>query len=134
MSLMRSSILSYTLSIIAIVVLTILLTVTLFRLHEIKRTMRNNVNANMTWVMYQTHIKSLLLANAIQHRLLNQASSHDLSHRYQMFLSRVSMLEDGPQKRSLQRIGMADIIAAHTEAVLHLGNKLDTIEATNRDY
>ncbi|NLA89272.1 MAG: HAMP domain-containing histidine kinase [Alcaligenaceae bacterium] len=134
MSLMRSSILSYTLSIIAIVVLTILLSVTLFRLHEIKRTMRNNVNANMTWVMYQTHIKSLLLANAIQHRLLNQASSHDLSHRYQMFLSRVSMLEDGPQKRSLQRIGMADMIATQTEAVLHLGNKLDTIEATTRDY
>lgn len=134
MSLMRPSILGYTLSITAIVVLTILLTVTLFRLNEIQRTMRNNVNTNMTWVMYQTHIKSLLLANAIQHHLLNQASSQDLTHRYQMFLSRVSMLEDGPQKRSLQKIGMADMIATQTEAVLHLGNKIDTIEATTKDY
>lgn len=134
MSFMRSSILGYALSIFAIIVLSILLAVTLFRLNDIQRTIRNNANANMVWVMYQTHIESLMLANAVQHRLLDQGSSNDLTHRYQMFQSRISMLEDGPQKRSLQDIDMAEIIATQAETVLHFGNKIASAEANSMDY
>lgn len=134
MSRIRSSTLGYGLSILSIIVLTVLLTITLFRLNDIQRAMRNNVSSNMMWVLYQTHIKSLMLSNAIQRRLLDQDSSNALAHRYQLFLSRISMLDDGPQKRSLQGIGMADRIATQTEIVMRLGTRIDSVEATTMDY
>ncbi|NLN68074.1 MAG: hypothetical protein GX143_07925 [Alcaligenaceae bacterium] len=60
MGFVRSRVLGYVLPILAIVVLTVLLTVTLFRLADIQRAIRNNVNDNMVWVIYQTHIESLI--------------------------------------------------------------------------
>lgn len=134
MGFVRSRVLGYVLPILAIVVLTVLLTVTLFRLADIQRAIRNNVNDNMVWVIYQTHIESLMLADAVQHRLVDPESAHDITHRYQMFLSRISVLNDGPQKRALQAIGMADMIAGQAETVLRLGNRIGTARAGQTDY
>ena len=130
MSHIRSGALGYGLSILTIIVLIILLTITLFRLNDIQRAMRNNVSTNMMWVLYQTHINSLMLSNAIQHHLLNQKSSHEVAHHYQIFLSRINMLNDGPQKRRLQDIGIADRIAIQTELVKHLSTRIDSDETT----
>ena len=134
MSHIRSGALGYGLSILTIIVLIILLTITLFRLNDIQRAMRNNVSTNMMWVLYQTHINSLMLSNAIQHHLLNQKSSHEVAHHYQIFLSRINMLNDGPQKRRLQDIGIADRIAIQTELVKHLSTRIDSDETTSMDY
>src|SRR5690554_2685602 len=107
MSLTRSGVLGYVLPILAIIVLTVLLTVTLFRLADIQRAMRNNVNANMVWVIYQAHIEGLMLDDAIANRLIDPESPNDVALRYQMLASRIGVLNDGPQKRTLQAIGMA---------------------------
>lgn len=132
MSLTRSNVLGYLLPILAIMVLAILLTVTLFRLADIQRAMRNNVNANMVWVIYQTHVESLMLANAVQQQLVDPGSDSDLLHRYQMLLSRISVLNDGPQKRALQAMGIAETLTIQANAVLKLAQLFegDTIDAT----
>ncbi len=134
MSLTRSSVLGYALPILAIIVLAILLTVTLFRLADIQRAMRNNVNANMVWVIYQTHIESLMLGDAIQHRLIDSEPKSDITHRYQMLSSRIGLLNDGPQKRALQAIGMADLIASQAHAVLQLGDRIRVADGERTDY
>src|SRR5690606_9294493 len=132
MSLTHSNVLRYLLPILAIMVLAILLTVSLFRLADIQRAMRNNVNANMVWVIYQTHVESLMLANAAQHRLVDPGSDSELLHRYQMLLSRISVLNDGPQKRALQAMGIAETLTIQANAVLKLAQLFegDTIDAT----
>ncbi|WP_165972632.1 sensor histidine kinase [Paracandidimonas soli] len=111
--------------------LAILLTVSLFRLADIQRAMRNNVNANMVWVIYQTHVESLMLANAVQHRLVDPGSDSDLLHRYQMLLSRISVLNDGPQKRALQAMGIAETLTIQADAVVKLAELFEngTIDA-----
>lgn len=134
MSLTRSNVLGYALPVLAIIVLAILLTVTLFRLTDIQRAMRNNVNANMVWVIYQTHIESLMLGAAVQHRLIDSESKHDdIAHRYQMLSSRIGVLNDGPQKRALQAIGMADAIAGQAEVVLRVGGQFG-VKGGRADY
>ena len=65
MRLKRSDIVGYLVPALAIITLTILLTMALLRLSEIQRDMRNNVNANMLWVISQTQIESLLLVDAL---------------------------------------------------------------------
>lgn len=134
MSSVRSAVLGYVLPILAIVVLTVLLTVTLFRLTDIQRAMRSNVNANMVWVIYQTHIESLMLADAVQDRLVNPASTNDIVHRYQMFLSRIGVLNDGPQQRALLVTGMTDVIAGQAEAVRQLGSRIGSAEMASTNY
>src|SRR5690606_40851458 len=106
MSLTRSNVLGYLLPILAIMVLAILLTVTLFRLADNQRAMRNNVSANIVWVIYQTHVESLMLANAVQHRLVYPDSDSDLLHSYQLLLSRINILHDYQHKLSLQAMSI----------------------------
>jgi len=129
MNLTRSGVLGYMLPVLAIIVLAILLTVTLFRLSNIQRAMHNNANANMVWVIYQTHIESLMLGDAIQHWLIEPGDEGEIAHRYQMFQSRIGILNDGPQKRALQAMGMADALAEQAEVVLQLGGAINIQEA-----
>ena len=96
----------YILPLITIVVLLALLAMALFRLSDIQREMRHNTNANMVWVVYYAHLESLRLTDAVQKKALDPSANVDLSFRYQMLLSRVHLLHDGPQSRFLNEIGM----------------------------
>ena len=96
----------YILPLITIVVLLALLAIALFRLSDIQREMRHNTNANMVWVIYYAHLESLRLTDAVQKKALDPSATIDLSFRYQMLLSRVNLLYDGPQSRFLNEIGV----------------------------
>lgn len=96
----------YILPLITIVVLLALLAMALFRLSDIQREMRHNTNANMVWVIYYAHLESLRLTDAVQKKALDPSATIDLSFRYQMLLSRVNLLYDGPQSRFLNEIGL----------------------------
>ena len=109
MKLSRAGVLAYALPIAMILVLAILLSVTLSRLATIQHSMRDNINANMVWVIYQTHIESLMLANAIQQaQSTDPLNSQELTHRYHMLLSRINVLNDGPQSRVLHNLNVSD--------------------------
>lgn len=134
MSLTRSSLLAYLLPILAIMLLAVLLTVTLFRLADIQRGMRNNVNANMVWVIYQTHIESLMLETAIQQQIIEPNTKDDIAFRYQMLLSRINLLNDGPQQRALQGIGMDSSIDLHTKSIASLAANIAETKLGPEDY
>lgn len=121
MKLSRASVLAYALPIVMILVLAILLSVTLSRLAAIQHNMRDNVNANMVWVIYQAHIESLMLANALQHaQHTDQLHSPELTHRYHMLLSRINVLNDGPQSRALDNINVSDPLLGQSHAIAAL--------------
>lgn len=134
MRFVRSGFFAYGLSMLAIIVLIVLLTVTLFRLSDIQRAMRNNASANMVWVLYQTHIESLMFENALQHQLIEPSANNEFSHRHQMLISRISVLNDGPQKTALDSIGIADKVAQQSEAALELAAKFHANETSSKDY
>jgi len=136
MSLTRPTILRYLLPLLAIMVLVILLTVTLYRIVDIQRAMRNNASANMTWVLYQAHMESLLLANAVQQSLIAPHLDNELATRYQMLLSRINVLGDGPQRRALEAMGLAEPVFEQADAALRLGPSLERghVEATEYDH
>lgn len=105
----------YILPLITIVLLLALLGVALFRLSVIQHDMRYNSNANMVWVVYYTHLESLRLTDALQKVALDPAADVDLLFRYQMLLSRLNLLHDGPQSRFLDDVGL--LAEMHTQSV-----------------
>ncbi|MFA7669327.1 MAG: HAMP domain-containing sensor histidine kinase [Burkholderiaceae bacterium] len=134
MSLTRPTVLGYLVPLLAIIVLVILLTVTLYRLTDIQRAMRNNASANMTWVIYQAHTESLLLTNAVQQSLIAPHQESNLAHRYQMLLSRIDVLGDGPQKRALEAMGLAEPLLEQANAAMQLGPRFERGHIDAADY
>lgn len=124
----------YLLPLIAIIVLVMLLAVTLYRLTGIQRDMRNNASANMTWVIYQTHVESLLFTNAVQQSLIAPHEDSNLTHRYQMLLSRIDILSDGPQQRALQAMGQAEPLLEQARLTRQLGPRFEQGNIDPSDY
>ncbi len=124
----RSGVLTYAIPLCVILVLIVLLTLTLIRLAGVQRVVRNNVNANMVWVIYQAHIESLKLAKTVQRGQIDTDINDDLLHRYQMWLSRIQVLEDGPQSRALHNLGMAELLNEQSQAIASLGADMETNE------
>lgn len=120
----------YILPLVTIILLLALLGVALFRLSVIQREMRYNSNANMVWVVYYTHLESLRLTDAIQKQTLDPEADSDLLFRYQMLLSRLNLLHDGPQSRFLDDVGLLTELKTHTLA-LHQIEHLLTISPLN---
>lgn len=98
----KKTVIRYVLPLLAIVVLIVLLTVALLRLATIQREMRHNTNANMVWVVYYAHLETMRLTDVVQKKALNPELSDDPFFRYQMLLSRLNLLQDGPQARFLE--------------------------------
>ena len=120
----------YILPLVTIILLLALLGVALFRLSVIQREMRYNSNANMVWVVYYTHLESLRLTDAIQKQALDPEADSNLLFRYQMLLSRLNLLHDGPQSRFLDDVGLLTELKTHTLA-LHQIEHLLTISPLN---
>lgn len=122
----RSDIVGYLVPALAIITLTILLTMALLRLSEIQQDMRNNVNANMLWVVSQTQIESLLLADALYQHALDPLAQVDVGLHHKLFMSRLHLLSQGPQARFLSEIGVAPELNNHIAAAANLAQWLDT--------
>lgn len=126
MTFRRSDIVGYLVPILAIITLTILLTMTLLRLSEIQQDMRNNVNANMLWVVSQTHIESMFLADALYQHALDPQAQVDIGLHYKLFMSRLNLLSQGPQARFLNSIGIAPALNNHITAATDMAHQLKT--------
>ncbi|MDF2094783.1 sensor histidine kinase [Aquibaculum arenosum] len=79
---------------------------------SLERDMRISATENMLWVVSQTQMEVLLLANAAAD--LEGTSATTVEHRYDMAISRLNLLLQGPQQRYLQEIGRAgDVRSLH---------------------
>lgn len=72
---------------------------------SLERDMRISATENMLWVVSQTQMEVLLLANAAAD--LEGTSAASVEHRYDMAISRLNLLLQGPQQRYLEGIGRA---------------------------
>ena len=88
------------------------------RLLVIEHDMRENVSDNMLWVVTQAHAESLKLAESRARAAL--AEDTHLELRAQLLLGRLRQLDDGPQRRYLERIGFG----AELSRIVELGTEL----------
>ncbi|MTJ05660.1 MAG: PAS domain-containing protein [Sediminimonas qiaohouensis] len=92
----------------AVVVFAVLLTFSLIRMFEIENAMRVEAEQNMLWVLHQSEVSARRLSETAALADLGAAGADDLSLRFDILVSRVAMLTDGPQLRFMQRIGYAE--------------------------
>ncbi|PTW55680.1 histidine kinase/DNA gyrase B/HSP90-like ATPase [Breoghania corrubedonensis] len=104
---------------LAIVVTCIgLLALALVQLTDIARTMRVDAPSNMLWVISQAEVEALRTQNALTTARLagwDAASREALGVRYDLLMSRLDLLSNGPQLRSLAELGIADTIVSYQD-------------------
>src|SRR5690554_304367 len=106
----RRALLGVVLPILTIAIFVLLLAFSLMRLSDIERDMRIEATQNMLWVISRAHVSSLQLSEAVARRTTGGADQSELELRYDVFLSRLALLEDGPQRRRMQELGFADAL------------------------
>ncbi len=104
----------------AVVVFAMLLTFSLIRMSEIENAMRVEAEQNMLWVLHQSEVAALRLSETAALADLGEATPDDLSLRFDLLVSRFSLLNDGPQRRFLESTGFGDDLD-------HLSGTLDSI-------
>lgn len=101
------SLLGIVLPSVAITTFFVLLTFSSIHLNSIERAMRLEAPHNMLWVVSQAHAASLRLADTVKKVALGDDDLAALQRRFDVFLSRVHLMRQGPQRRELERLGMA---------------------------
>ena len=102
---------------LALAVFAMLLGFSLMRLSQVERDMRIDATQNMLWVISRAHVASLRLGEAVAKHVPAQSGSADLELRYNVFVSRLTLLDEGPQRRRMEALGLAtelDALAQRT--------------------
>lgn len=100
------------LPLLAMVALFLLLAFSLQRLYSIQAHMRLEAPHNMLWVVSRAQLASMRLTNAVGQRVGNQIDATELQREYAIFMSRLNLLEQGPQRRQLQLFGVGSQLDA----------------------
>lgn len=108
MTYLKNSTLRLILPLAAVVVFAMLLTFSLIRMFEIENAMRVEAEQNMLWVLHQSEVAALRLSETAALADLGEATPDDLSLRFDLLVSRFSLLNDGPQRRFLESTGFSD--------------------------
>lgn len=101
------ALLGVALPISAIVIFVLLLAFSLMRLSDIEQDMRIEATQNMLWVISRAHISSLQLGEAATQHQAGVEDKAQIELRYNVFLSRLALLNDGPQRRRMEALGAA---------------------------
>lgn len=96
----------------------------LTRTAALERDMRIAATQNMLWVVTQTQMETLALATAA---LSRDRTPDRIEHRYDMVLSRLALLQDGPQLRYLAELG-------HDETVGRIERELRALDPVERGH
>ncbi|HHW39447.1 MAG TPA: PAS domain-containing protein [Bacillales bacterium] len=98
------------LPVLAIVIFVLLLAFSLMHLARIERDMRIEATQNMLWVISQAHISSLRLGETAADGAAGKVDRAQMDLRHDVFLSRLALLDDGPQRRRAEDLGLADAL------------------------
>ncbi|HHX89707.1 MAG TPA: PAS domain-containing protein [Paracoccus sp.] len=127
MRLRVAQIFGYGFSLAAILAFAAFLVFALVKLIEIERDMRVDASENMLWVIAQTQRESLRLDATAARRAAGLDTGEELALRFDMLLSRLSLLAEGPQARVMAKLGFAEELAAFTGDVIALEPLLQSI-------
>ncbi len=105
----------------AIVIFVVLLAFSLMRLSDIERDMRIEATQNMLWVISRAHISSLQLGEAVAGSAVGEVERVQMELRYNVFLSRLALLDDRPQRRRMETLGATAALDALRASLPELG-------------
>ncbi|QYX56447.1 PAS domain-containing sensor histidine kinase [Roseovarius sp. SCSIO 43702] len=92
----------------AVAAFAVLLTSSLVRMTRLEADMRVEAEQNMLWVMHQSEAAARRLTETALLAELGEADAEDLALRFDILLSRIALLNAGPQRRFVEDIGVAD--------------------------
>lgn len=101
----------------AVLVLVLLLIFSLIRMFDVEKDMRVGAEQNMLWVLHQSEVAALRLAETAALAESGEADADDLSLRFDILASRMALLNDGPQRRFIEEIGFADELDRLSDAL-----------------
>lgn len=116
------------LPVLAIVVFLSLLSFSLLRLATIQETMRLRAPHNMLWVISQAEGASFRLSTTVARRASGNADAAMLERRYNVFMSRIHLLQQGPQRRQMQHLGFADELQNLRPQLRQMQNHIKTLQ------
>jgi len=83
---------------------------------RVERQMQISATENMTWIFGQTQVEALTLAAT----LAAGADEAEVQRRFDLLMSRLTLLRDGPQWRFLQEAGLAEGLVGWQQGFLAL--------------
>lgn len=127
----RGDTIAYVVSGIAILAFAVLLAFALARLIETENEMRRNEGDNMLWAISQAQTATLMLDTALARHASGRGEPGDIERRYNVLLSRLTLLSEGPQARYMASLGQAEPLAGHRRAVEELEDGILAPERNN---
>lgn len=112
---------------LTLVVFVVLLAFSLTRLSGIERDMRIEASQNMLWVISRAHVASLQLGEAAARYPAGDTDRAELTLRYNVFLSRLTLLDEGPQRRQLAALGFSGALDDFREQLPELEGLLTSL-------
>ena len=118
---------SYLFAAVAIAVFVLCLVSAGSRLVAVERTMTRDINENMLWFVGQAQFDALRFADAVSRYGAADPAvpKTDLRLRFDVMLSRLQVLADGPQQQRLAPAGVADQITGTTADLAALEPDID---------
>lgn len=121
-------IVGYGLNVVVIAAFAVFLGFALFKLADIERDMRIDASENMLWVVTQAQREALRFETAVAHRAAGTGVNDDVKLRFDMLLSRLTLLSDAPQRRMLAKLGFGDDFPPVAGSVTALEPLLEAFE------
>ncbi|SEK65936.1 sensor histidine kinase [Halomonas daqiaonensis] len=121
----------YLVASLAILAFSAFLAFALIRLFQVENDMRDNVDENMLWVVTQAQVASHRLDQAVNRRALGQRSA-DPELRLDILSSRLTLMDDGPQRDYLLAQGLEAPLDAALEDLRALLAIVDNTEGEAR--
>jgi hypothetical protein len=122
----------YGLNVAVIAAFAVFLGFALFKLADIESDMRIDASENMLWVVTQAHSEAQRFEAAVAHRAAGTGMNDDVGLRFDMLLSRLSLLSDAPQKRVLVELGFGQDFPPLAEAIFALEPLVEAFEPGDR--
>ncbi|MEP2418629.1 MAG: PAS domain-containing protein, partial [Marinomonas sp.] len=94
------------LQLIAILIFAVLLAFALNRMVRVADDIRVDAEHNMLWVMHQSEIAARRLIETTLRAELGEANADEIALRLDLLRSRFALLQEGPQLRFMEEIGM----------------------------
>ncbi|MCV2892739.1 sensor histidine kinase [Lentibacter sp. XHP0401] len=126
MSRFAGSSLRLALPLAAVLVFAVLLAFSLQRMFEVERGMRVEAEQNMLWVFHQSEVTVLRLIETVALAELGQTDPDELALRFDLLASRVALLNDGPQRRFLEHVGLDGDLDALVASLVRLAPSIET--------
>lgn len=111
----------------AVLVFAVLLAFSLLRMFEVERGMRVEAEQNMLWVFHQSEVAALRLTETVARAELGQADRDELALRFDLLASRITLLNDGPQRRFILDVGLGAEFDALRQSLDALATRVETL-------